>query len=48
MAERKYEAKERTVTKMTREGLVEESLRSNISTREGEVSTDAGIVRHPL
>ena len=48
MAERKYEAKERTVNKMTREGLVEESLDARVSMREGEVSTDAGILRHSL
>ena len=59
MAERKYEAKERTVKRMTREGLIEESLASGASKRvskrtseilsmkEGDLSTDAGILRHP-
>ena len=47
MAERKYEAKERTVNKMTPGGLGEESLGLHYTKREGEVSTDAGILRHP-
>ena len=47
MAERKYEAKERTVNKMTPGGLGEESLGLHDTKREGEVSTDAGILRHP-
>ena len=47
MAERKYEAKERTVNKMTPGGLGEESLALHDTKREGEVSTDAGILRHP-
>ena len=60
MAERKFEAKERTVNKMTREGLTEESLASGASRRvskrtsevlsmkEGDISTDAGAIRHSL
>lgn len=47
MAERKYEAKERTVNKMTPGGLGEEPLGLHDNKREGEVSTDAGILRHP-
>lgn len=59
MSERKYEARERTVSKMTRDGLVEESLSSGtskqmskrssefLSMREGEISTDADAFRHP-
>ena len=60
MSERRYEAKERIVSKMTREGLVEEPLSSESSNRvknglsearsmrEGDISTDADLLRHPL
>ena len=47
MAERKNEANERTVNKMTPGGLGEESLGLHDNKPEGEVSTDAGILRHP-
>ncbi len=59
MSGQKYEAKVRTVNKMTREGLIEESLASGsskrvskqtseeLSMKEGETSTDAGVFRHP-
>lgn len=58
MPGRKYEAKERTVKKMSRDGLLEESLssgkqtrvsnrmREDISIREGALDTDAGLLRH--
>ena len=58
MPGRKYEAKERSVKKMSRDGLLEESLssgkqtrvsnrmREDISIREGALDTDAGLLRH--
>ena len=58
MSEKEFKAKERTVQKMSRDGLLEESLTSGTSKRvsqrvrqdgsmkEGDISSDAGIFRH--
>ena len=58
MSEKEFKAKERTVQKMSRDGLLEESLSSGTSKRvsqrvrqdgsmkEGDISSDAGIFRH--
>lgn len=58
MSEKEFKAKERTVQKMSRDGLLEENLssgtskrvsqrvRQDVSMKEGDISSDAGIFRH--
>lgn len=58
MSEKEFKAKERTVQKMSRDGLLEENLRSGTkkrvsqrirqdrTMREGDISSDAGVFRH--
>ncbi|MBQ7370318.1 MAG: C40 family peptidase [Blautia sp.] len=58
MSEKEFKAKERTVQKMSRDGLLEENLRSGTSKRvsqrvrqdsdmrKGDISTDVGVFRH--
>ena len=58
MSEKEFKAKERTVQKMSRDGLLEESLssgtskrvsqrsRQELSMKEGDISSDAAIIRH--
>ncbi len=58
MADQRIKAREKTVSKMTRDGLIEESLGSgnsirvsnrpeNLSLREKDLLSDAGTIQHP-